>query len=88
MNSYIIMVRASWITSDEHPLGRRPNIVRKKSKSLQKTFESLDDESARHKARKMIAEFKKDLPEKKDSYGSSISKPEIKFQHLARIISL
>lgn len=89
MNSYIIMVRAFWITSVEHPLGRRPNIVSKKSKSLQKTFESPNDESARRKARKVVAEFKKGLPKVRLMKGWDPSlKPKIKSQSFSRILSL
>ncbi len=89
MNNYILVVRASWITSVEHPLGHRPNIVSKKSKSLQKTFESPNDESARRKARKMVAEFKKGLPKVRLMKGWSPSlKPKIKSQYLARILPL
>ena len=89
MNNYILMVRASWITSVEHPLGHSPNIISKRSKSLQRTFDSPSDESARRKAKKMIAEFKKGLPKVKLMPGwNSSLKPEVKSQILARILPL
>ena len=88
MNSYLIMVRASWERWFEGQAYPSPTIVRLRSKSLKKTFESPYDTTARCKARKMVAEFKKGLPAEKRGGDSGNSKPEIKSQLFARILPL
>ena len=88
MNSYIIIVRASWKRWFEGQAYPSPTIVKLKSKSLKRIFESPYDTGAKLKARKIIAEFKKGLPAEKRGGDSGNSKPEIKYQHFARILPL
>jgi len=85
MNVYIISIHARWAEWDEHPLGRRPDIVRPKSKSLIKRFKKPNDKSAKKEAERIIVEFSNKLPkEKKGRSGNT--KPKIKLRYLARII--
>lgn len=88
MNSYIIIVRASWKSWFEQQAYPSSTIVRLRSKSLKRIFESPYDTGAKLKARKIIAEFKKGLPVEKRGGDDGNSKPEIKSQHFARILPL
>jgi len=88
MNEYLIIIKASWEIWFEGPAYPSPTIVRSRSKSLKRTFESPDDDSARIRAKKIITGFKKQLPKEDRGGDDGNSKPEIKSLYFARMLLL
>lgn len=88
MPSYMLTAEGHWVDSYEYQGGKR-DCHDKKSANLSVTFEVANAEEARTEGRRLLAEFKESLPQKREGSLSWQDKdPVIKSVVFSRVMKL